>query len=157
VRRAIVAQFTARGVASEQVDVVGFRPLRSFLEFLNSIDFALDPFPYGGGTTTLHSAWMGVPIVALRGQQGISRSTFSILSSLAMPELVAGSEPDYVELNVRLAEDKAWRTELRATLRDRLVASPLMNASEFAADLESGYRAMWRQWCADSQRNSSSS
>jgi predicted O-linked N-acetylglucosamine transferase (SPINDLY family) len=72
-----------------------------------------------------------------------------------MQELIASSESEYVELNVRLAEDASWRATLRATLRERLAASPLMNADEFVADLEAGYRAMWRDWCADSERRSS--
>jgi len=152
----ISERLAQRGIHAKRVTLRKRSSVPDYYRAIGEFDVALDSYPQNGATTTLDTLWMGVPIVALKGQQGISRSTFSILSSLAMPELIAGSEPDYVELNVRLAEDKAWRTELRATLRDRLVASPLMNASEFAADLESGYRAMWRQWCADSQRNSSS-
>ena len=50
-------------------------------------------------------------------------------------------------LNVRLARDADWRTRLRDTLRPRLVASPLMDAKQFATDLEARYREMWRAWC----------
>ena len=43
--------------------------------------------------------------------------------------------------------DLSRSPELRATLRDRIRASPLMDAQAFARDVEAAYRAMWRRWC----------
>ena len=97
--------------------------------------------------TTLDTLWMGTPLVALRGDRGIARSGFSIMSSLQMPELIAQTEEEYVTLNVRLAEDASWRKNLRTSMRNRLLASPLMNAAQFVTDLEAGYRHMWQTWC----------
>jgi predicted O-linked N-acetylglucosamine transferase (SPINDLY family) len=65
-----------------------------------------------------------------------------------MPELIAEGPDEYVDLNVRLARDISWRRALHATLRNRLAVSPLMDAARFVADLEAGYRQMWRTWCA---------
>jgi predicted O-linked N-acetylglucosamine transferase (SPINDLY family) len=36
---------------------------------------------------------------------------------------------------------------MRAALRERLAASPLMNAPEFARNVERAYRQMWQTWC----------
>jgi len=36
---------------------------------------------------------------------------------------------------------------LRQTLRDRLRASPLMNARQFATDLENAYAQIWTTYC----------
>jgi predicted O-linked N-acetylglucosamine transferase (SPINDLY family) len=37
--------------------------------------------------------------------------------------------------------------ELRRTMRDRLVASPLMDHAGFTRNLEGAYRRMWEAWC----------
>jgi predicted O-linked N-acetylglucosamine transferase (SPINDLY family) len=84
--------------------------------------------------------------VALRGERGVARSSYSILQSMGCLELIASSPDEYVELNVRLAADAGWRAALRGTLRNRLTASPLMDAVAFVTDLEVAYREMWRDW-----------
>src|SRR6185437_4797335 len=103
VRAAILREFAARGVPDERIEVTGFRPLRQFLAFLNDVDVALDPFPYGGGTTTLQAAWMGVPTVTLQSDSELGRSTPGILRALGLPELVTPDADRYVCTAVALA------------------------------------------------------
>ncbi|MBE7521121.1 MAG: hypothetical protein HS109_01920 [Burkholderiales bacterium] len=55
------------GVAGDRVDVLPVMPLASFLSSIRVVDVALDPFPTGGGTTTLRTFWTGVPMVILGG------------------------------------------------------------------------------------------
>jgi hypothetical protein len=38
--------------------------------------------------------------------------------------------------------------QLHRSLRDRMVASPLMDEARFTRDLEQLYRMLWRGWCA---------
>ena len=146
-RRSIIDRLAQRGVDPVRLDVRGRQPIPAYYAAIGNVDLALDTIPHNGGTTTFDVLWMGVPVVALHGDRGISRSSYSILKSLSMPELIAQSPDDYVELNVRLAQDHKWRKELRSTLRARLTGSPLMDTPRFVADLETGYREMWRQWC----------
>jgi predicted O-linked N-acetylglucosamine transferase (SPINDLY family) len=61
---------------------------------------------------------------------------------------VAATPEDYVRLALAHAADGARLAQLRATLRGRLRASPLMDEAEFARDMEQAYRVMWRTWCA---------
>ena len=123
-------------------------PRRRYFGIYERIDVALDPFPYGGGTTTCDALWMGVPVVSLAGQTAVGRGGLSILSNVGLPELVAADAEQYVRIAVELAHDLSRLSELRATLRDRMQASPLMDAPRFARNVEAAYREMWRRWCA---------
>ena len=143
-------EFLAReGVATERVEFVAPRPRREYLELYHGVDIALDPFPYGGHTTSLDALWMGVPVVSLAGERTVSRAGLSILNNLGLPELVAFSEEGYVAIAADLAGDLSRLAELRRTLRPRMEASVLMDAPRFARGIEAAYRAMWRQWCAE--------
>jgi predicted O-linked N-acetylglucosamine transferase (SPINDLY family) len=150
-RTRFVEAMTGRGIRADRIDLHGRLDIRSYFAAIEEVDIALDSLPYNGATTTLDTLWMGTPVVALRGDRGISRGSYSILRTLGAPELIADSEDDYVAVNVRLARDADWRARLRSTLRGRLEASPLMDAPRFVADLEAGYRSMWRAWCAARQ------
>ena len=132
------------GVDPSRVEFVGLIfPVEKYLERYQRIDIALDPFPYPGGTTSLDALWMGVPVVTLAGQSAISRSGVSILSNLGMPEWIALNVGQYVEIAIRLAGDLAALQAIRESLREKLRSSPLMNAPQFARDIEAAYRQMW--------------
>ncbi len=145
--RALLERIERHGISRERVVLRGRESMADYFAAIGRVDVALDTFPYNGGTTTLDTLWMGVPIVALRGERGISRGCYSILKSLGADELIAYDPVDYVKLNVRLARDRPWRARLRETLRARLVGSPLMDSKQFVADLEARYRTMWRAFC----------
>jgi predicted O-linked N-acetylglucosamine transferase (SPINDLY family) len=130
------------------VSFVGWQSLQDYLETYRRIDVALDPFPYAGGTTTCDALWMGVPVVSLTGSTAVSRAGWTLLTHAGLPECVAGSEAEYLELAARLLRDRAQLSRLRAELRGRLEASPVMDARRFTRGLEAAYRQMWRNWCA---------
>jgi predicted O-linked N-acetylglucosamine transferase (SPINDLY family) len=67
--------------------------------------------------------------------------------NLGMPELIAETPEQFVSIAVELTNDLPRLRNLRATLRDRLQASPLMDGPRFSRSIESAYREMWRRWC----------
>ena len=138
------------GIAPERSELIG--PAPSIAEHLTTyrrVDIALDTFPYHGTTTTCEALWMSVPVVTLAGQTHASRVGVSLLTTVGLPELIAQDQDDYLRLAVQLAADMTRLADLRATLRTRLAASPLMDAPRFARHLEAAYREMWRTWCMD--------
>ena len=144
---AIADALSRRGVGRDRIELHPRRSMTDYYAAIGAIDIALDTYPHNGATTTFDALWTGVPVVALRGKRGISRSSYSIMRTLGMTELIADSPQDYVDINVRLAFDATWRKEMRLMLPERLRTSPLMDARRFARDLEAGYRRMWRSWC----------
>jgi protein O-GlcNAc transferase len=115
-------------------------------------DIALDTFPYSGVTTTFNSLWMGVPMLSLVGEVSASRSTLSILRALGLEDWTATTREALVETAVRKAADLPALAALRAALRARLEASPLMDGPAFARKLEEAYRSMCRGYCAGGAR-----
>jgi predicted O-linked N-acetylglucosamine transferase (SPINDLY family) len=113
----------------------------------NKIDIALDPFPCVGGTTSMDTLWMGVPLVTLAGRHFVSRMGVSILTNAGLPELIAQNVDEYVKLAVDLANDRERLCALRHNLRDKVGASPLMDQKRFTRNMEAAYREMWRRWC----------
>ena len=135
------------GVDPRRVEFVVPRSRREYFELFHRLEMVLDPFPYNGHSTSLDALWMGVPVVSLAGKRAVSRAGWSQLSNLGLPELVARSEDEYVEIATRLARDLPRLATLRRTLRGRMEASVLMDAPRFARNIEAAYRAMWRSWC----------
>ena len=142
-REAILADITSAGVAAERIEFLSRIPLSEYMGQFNRVDIALDTFPYGGGTTTFDSLWMGVPVVATVGDTPMSRSAASLLAHLGLSEWIAPSLADYVDTAVARAADRTTLATLRRALRPRLAASPLTDIVRFTRDLEAAYRTMW--------------
>jgi predicted O-linked N-acetylglucosamine transferase (SPINDLY family) len=135
------------GLPESRAAFVGRQPLADYLETYRLIDVALDPHPYGGGTTTCDALWMGVPVVSLAGRTAVSRAGSTLLANVGLEHLVARSEERYVELAAALIRDAAGLTALRRDLRRRIESSPVMAARPFVRDLEAAFRIAWRVWC----------
>ncbi len=152
VRQQIHQCFASRGIRAERLEIRGHDPNPvSHLKAYNQVDIALDTFPYHGTTTTCEAMWMGVPVVTLAGSTHVSRVGVSLLSNIGLPEMIAQTPQQYVEIAVSLAKDLPRLAELRRQLRPRMRVSPLMDAPRFARDIESMYRQMWQNWCASGE------
>jgi len=146
-RARISREFETNGVDVERLEFHGFLPWEEFWDLHQRIDIALDSFPSNGGATSCETLWMGVPLVNLAGTAFLSRAGLSILTTAGLPELVAHSPEEYLRIAEDLALDRARLAQLRAGLRERMRASPLLAAAAFTRDLEDCYRRAWRQWC----------
>jgi tetratricopeptide (TPR) repeat protein len=149
-------RFAQRGLAPERLllmrpDVVAMSHLRLY----DQIDIALDAFPFSGHTTACDALWMGVPVITLRGSRHAGRLVASALTALGLSDLIAESPTDYRRIATALAADRARRATLRSELRHRMRTSPLCDAPALARNVETTYRALWRQWCAAPERVSS--
>jgi len=147
-RDSLSAMFLQEGIAAERLI---FKPKMAFGDYLTlhqQIDLALDTFPYNGGTTTFHSLWMGVPVVALAGNTPVSRAGVSIVAGAGLSEFANASEVEYIACAVKFAQDLPRLNQIRMTLREKM--TPLFGNDPvyLTRPLEDLYRTLWTKWCS---------
>ena len=146
--RRLLRDLLERGVTEDRIDLVGHsRDKAMHLDYYNQVDICLDTFPYNGTTTTCDSLIMGVPVIALTGEDHRSRVGASQLRAVGLDVLLASNENEYVENAVNLALDPDRLQSLRVNLRERMKSSPLMDAVTFTQELEENYQKAWTEWC----------
>jgi protein O-GlcNAc transferase len=149
-RQDFAARFAAAGAPPDSVELVGRIADRAgHMGLYRRVDIALDTFPYAGTTTTCEALYMGVPVITLAEPQAMhaARVGASLLSALSLPELIATSEKKYIDTAVALANDPARLADLRAGMRQRLLASPLCDAPAYARRFEAALESIWTDWC----------
>jgi len=152
VREIFWGHFEEHGVDRQRVHLVGDRQsIPEHLQIYNEIDIGLDPFPYNGTTTTCETLWGGAPVVVLAGNAHVCRVGVSILTNVGLPELVAQTPEEYVEIAVNLANDLERLRHLRHNLRDMMEKSPLRDPQSHARALERAYWQMWKNLVVSGQ------
>jgi len=144
-RQSIVAALGQAGVAPGRVEFAPRVDLESYYRLMDRIDIALDSYPYGGGTTTFDTLWMGVPVVTATGPYSASRSAASVLTALGLHDWIAPAFDEYEACAVARARDPASIADLRRSLRARLQASPLMDEPAFVAGFEAALERAWQE------------
>jgi predicted O-linked N-acetylglucosamine transferase (SPINDLY family) len=138
----IYAAFQAHGINQDRLILSGWSPRNELLAEYRRVDFALDPFPYPGGTTSAESLWMGVPVLTKKGDRFLSRIGTSIAVNAGLVDWIAEDDAAYVEKAVAFSSDVAHLANLRAGLRDQLITTPLFDAKRFARSFEDALKGM---------------
>ena len=142
-------RLTAAGIAEDRLELIAWSPTRAeHLALYGRVHVALDTVPYNGTTTTCEALWMGVPVVALRGDRHAARVSASLLSAAGRPEWVADDAEGYARIAASLAADLPRLASLRASLRTELGRSPMLDSKAYAQRFHAAIRACWRTWCA---------
>ena len=109
----------------------------------NKIDISLDTFPYPGVTTSIESIWMGVPVLTLKGNNFVSRCGESINLNLKMSDFIAKNKTEYISKALSLTEDITNLVEIRKSLRQKALASPLFDTEKFGQDFGDLLSNVW--------------
>jgi predicted O-linked N-acetylglucosamine transferase (SPINDLY family) len=146
-RERIAAAFVAAGVDPARLELRGALPRAELQAAYNTIDLALDPFPYSGGLTTCEALWMGVPVVTCPGETFAGRHSLSHLSNIGLSATVNLDLNTYVARALELACDLPQLVALRSGLRAQMAPSPLCDGPRFAQHLMALLRQVWRERC----------
>lgn len=145
----LVKCFADEGIKRDRLSVFARSDMQTYLGLHHQVDICLDTYPYNGGTTTFHAAWMGVPTLTMSGASPVSRTGGSILGQLGLQEFHAKSSEAFVDISKNWSNRKPELAAVRASLRQRFAAAPLGQPPLITTKLEQAFRTMWQRWCND--------
>lgn len=85
----------------------------------------LDSYPFGGVNSLVDPLELGMPVVTWEGDTMRARMGGSLLRSLELNEMIAGSEAAYHRIAVKLATDPAYHQELAGRIRATMERMPV--------------------------------
>ncbi len=138
-RNWVMKRFAIHGIDPGRIDFAGSAPHYEYLGNYDRMDFALDAFPYNGGTTTMEAIWQGVPMLTFDGDRWASRTSQTLLRRTHLGDFVAESCADMVADAIRMANDPATPAmlqDLRHTMRAKLEAAPVCDAPALTGAME---------------------
>ena len=131
----ILKKFIDRGVKKNKVIFLETKNnTYDHLNLYNKIDLALDTFPYPGVTTSFEAVLMGVPVLTMKGYNFNSRCGESININLQMENFIAKNKDEYFEKAILLQNKSDYLKEIRHTLRNKALTSPLFDGKSFTKD-----------------------
>lgn len=133
------ATLAAHGVSAQRVRYRAQCNYKDYLAFYNTIDVALDAFPFNGGLCLIDALWMGVPLVTQAGTLLGERQGISLLAAVGHLEWASYSDEEYVEIAFNLATRTDTLIELRHALRQQVLMSALVDGQRVARALEQAY------------------
>ncbi len=107
---------------------------------LQYCDLMLDPWPYGGHTTTSDALFAGVPVLALRGTNFASRVSGGLLRAAGLPGLEQADIASYIRQAVHLLNHPDECEKIRRYLLRNRMRLPLFDAPGRTRHLEAAYR-----------------
>jgi len=108
-------------------------------------DILLDAFPYSGTTTTCNALYNSVPLVSLYDKNHHSHNvSCSLLTGAGLPELVAKSREDYVNIVKDLVNNPSKIDEYKKTIHGKFMA--LMEPKPFMASYEDALLTTYKKY-----------
>lgn len=123
--------FLSHGVVNSRVELYPECDHESLFYFYNELDIALDTFPFSGATTSCEALWMGLPVITRAGSTPASNQAASILSEIGLDECISNSIDEFVARAKSLSSDKKKLSNLRSSMRVRILESSLGNPEVF--------------------------
>ena len=142
VTQSVTKRFAAHGIAADRLILEGAEPRAKYLSAYQSVDIALDPFPFPGGTTSVEGMWMGVPVLTLNGERFLSRQGVGILLNAGLPDWIAADSCDYLARAISHSGDLRRLAMLRKGLRQQIMTTPIFDAARFARHFEAALQGM---------------
>ena len=129
----------ARGIEANRLVFAKRMPLADHLARHRCADLFLDTWYYNAHTTTSDALWAGLPLVTKIGDTFAGRVAASLLTAMALPDLITDTPQAYESLAYELATAPAKLQSFRARLAKSKQTAPLFDTLRFTRHLEDAY------------------
>lgn len=132
----------AHGITQgKRIYIASKKPQKDHLARMQCADLMLDPWPYGGHTTTSDALFAGVPVLALEGTNFAGRVSGGLLKAAGLECLVQPTTDAYVSTAVHLLRDRRDElARLQRFVREQVPKTDVFSAKTKARQLETAYR-----------------
>lgn len=134
-----------QGVDPSRLVFATHLPLAEHLARHRAADLFLDTWPYNAHTTASDALWAGLPVLTRCGESFPSRVAASLLHAVGLPQLVVGTDDDYVGLAVALARSPDRLRDLKSHLSTCRSDFPLFDTARFTRHLELAFERMFQR------------
>ena len=142
----LLKEAQARGISAERLVFAQGVSHETYLAQFRRADLYLDTFNYNAGATASNALWAGLPVLTKLGRGYTARMAGSLLTSIGLPELATHSEEDYESLALALATNPERLAQIRRTLADNRLSTPLFDTALFTKHLENGFEQVYQRY-----------
>jgi predicted O-linked N-acetylglucosamine transferase (SPINDLY family) len=103
-------------------------------------DLMLDALHHNAVESACDALGEGLPVVTLRGSAMASRVGACLLTAAGLPDLIASTPQEYVELATTIAQDRNAISRLKKQLLDNRESAPLFDTTSSVQRLESVFK-----------------
>lgn len=137
---------SSRGISPDRLVFAKRAPLADHLARHQLADLFLDTLPYNAHTTASDALWAGLPVLTHIGETFPGRVAASLLKAIGLPELIATSREDYVEMANNLANNPQTLKSIRNKLAENRLTTPLFDSTLFTKHIEAGYQKAYDRY-----------
>ena len=119
-------------------------PRDEYLSLLIIADAILDIPTFSGGNSSFEAFAMGVPIVTWPQEFMRGRVTAALYKQMGLSDLIAADASSYVELALRLAQDRDFKARMQADIREN--SHKLYERHELVREMESFFIAAYKAY-----------
>ena len=138
-RKNLVKAATASGLDPKRLLFAPKLAQDSHVARMQCCDIMLDPWPYGGHTSTADAIFAGIPVVAMEGTNFASRVSSSLLHAAGLRQLVNADRDAYVRTAVTLLTQPHAVAYSKQFIRESSVKNDVFNAHSKTTQFEAAY------------------
>ncbi|RMG08868.1 MAG: hypothetical protein D6728_13715 [Cyanobacteria bacterium J055] len=114
---------------------------------LEIADIYLDSYPYSGAASALDPLKVHLPIVTMEGRELRHRQSAALLKELQIPDLIARSESEYIQLAVSLGTNPQLRQQKRMDIQQKMRQTPqFLDSRSYSEKMGALFQKLFREW-----------